>query len=143
MEPIQNPSLLAWGHPIIASTGLVLAFIVLRWGLAQRRQRLSGKPAPAGNLKRHSQLGPWAAGILAAATFGGVGSAVFLRGWKPLASAHGKLGVVCGISFALMWWLGRRLLAGEKRWAGLHGVLGAVSFFAGLVAGLLGLTMLP
>jgi hypothetical protein len=143
LEPIQDPSILAWGHPVIASLGLVLAFVALRQGLGQRRQRLTGKAAPAGNLKRHSRLAPWAAGVLCAASFGGLGSAVSLRAFQPLASAHGKLGMLCGLSFALMWWLGRKLLAGEKRLAPLHGILGAVTFFAGLIAGLLGLTMLP
>ena len=143
MEPIKEPSLLAWVHPAIGTAGLVLAFVLLRQGLAQRRQRLVGTPAPPGTLKRHSRLGPWAVAVLLGASLGGPASSVLFRGWQPFASAHGKLGMLCAASFAVMWWLGRRLLRGEKKWAGLHGVLGLVTMLTGAVVALLGISMLP
>ncbi|MEW5742645.1 MAG: DUF4079 family protein [Myxococcota bacterium] len=142
MDP-KNPGVLAYAHPALATVTLLLCFVVLRQGLAQRRQRLTKVTAPAGNLKRHSTLGPWAVGLFLASLVGGLGSAVALRGWTPLGTWHGRLALGAAALFGLVWLLGRRLLANDKRLANSHGLLGLVALFLGGIAAMLGISLLP
>lgn len=137
-----NP-LLAYGHPAMASVALLLAWLVFRAGFHQRIQRLRRVQAPAGSLARHLKLAPWSVGLLVASTIGGVGSAVTLRGWKPLATFHGVLGVVTALIFVGLWLLGRQLTGGKKHLANAHGVLALLSLFAAGLAGVLGISLLP
>lgn len=142
MDP-KNPGVWAYLHPAMATVTLVVCFVVLRQGLAQRRQRLRKVAPPPGTLKRHTALGPWAVGLFLASAVGGVGSAVVVRGWAPLATWHGKLALGAAVMFATVWWLGRRLLAQEKQHANTHGVLGLLALFVAGVAAMLGISLLP
>lgn len=135
--------LLPYGHPLLGTLTLVLAFFVFRDGFAQRKQRLSRIPATAASRQRHLKFGPWSAGLMVVSALGGIVSAIYLRNWKFLASFHGKLGVATVLMFLIMWWLGRRLAAGEKQLAANHGILGLLALFAGGLTGLLGISMLP
>ena len=135
--------LLPYVHPLVGTLTLLLAFAVFRDGFAQRKQRLSRVPASAGSRSRHVKWGPWSSALMVLSAVLGIGSAIFLRNWKLLASFHGKLGVATVLMFLVMWWLGRRLNAGEKQLAGNHGVLGLLALFAGGLTGLLGISMLP
>lgn len=127
----------------MATVCLLLCFVVLRQGLAQRRARLRKTPAPAGNLKRHSSLGPWAVGLFLASLVGGLGSAVALREWAPLGTWHGRLALGAAILFGAVWLLGRKLLDNHKALANTHGVLGLLALFLAGVAAMLGLSLLP
>ncbi len=135
--------LLPYAHPLVGTLTLLLAFIVFRDGFAQRKQRLSRIPARPASRQRHVKWGPWSTGLMVSSALLGIGSALYLRNWKFLASWHGKLGVTTVLMFLIMWWLGRRLNAGEKQLAGNHGVLGLLALFAGGLTGLLGISMLP
>ena len=135
--------LLPYVHPLVGTLTLLLAFIVFRDGFAQRKQRLSRIPATAASRQRHVKWGPWSAALMVSSALLGIGSALYLRNWKFLASWHGKLGVTTVLMCLIMWWLGRRLYAGEKHLAGNHGVLGLLALFAGGLTGLLGISMLP
>jgi hypothetical protein len=135
--------LLAYGHPLLATFSLLFAFFVFRDGFAQRKQRLRRIPAPPEKRPRHIKLGPWSSGLMLLSAVGGIGSTILIRKWEPLASFHGKLGLTTALVFALMWWLGRRLVAGDKHLAGRHGVIGLLAMFAGGLTGLLGISMLP
>ena len=135
--------LLPYGHPLLGTFTLLLAFFVFRDGFAQRKQRLSRIPATPASRQRHVKWGPWSSGLMVASALGGIVSTLFLRNWKFLASFHGKLGVATVLMFLVMWWLGRRLNAGEKQLAGNHGILGLLALFAGGLTGLLGISMLP
>lgn len=142
MDP-KNPGVWAYLHPAMAGVTLLLCFVALRQGLKQRVQRLRRITAPEGNLKRHSKLGPWAVGLFAASAVGGLGSAILVRGWAPLATWHGKLAVLAAVMFGGVWLIGRKLLEGERRRANTHGVLGLLALFVGGVAALLGISLLP
>lgn len=142
MDP-KNPGLVAYLHPALGTATLLLCFVVLRQGLAQRRLRLRRVPPAAGALKRHVRLGPWAVGLFALSAVGGLGSAVALRAWAPLATWHGRLGLLAAVLFAGVWLLGRRLLAQQKALANTHGVLGLVALFLGGFVALLGISLLP
>lgn len=140
---MESTSPLAWGHPALAALTLVLAFYVFRQGFHQRVQRLRRVQAPAGSYQRHVKLAPYSVGLLVLSTLGGLGSAVALRGWKPLATFHGWLGVASAVAFVGLWLLGRKLTAGKKDLAGAHGVLGLLALFAAGLTGLLGISLLP
>ena len=130
-------------HPLLAALALLLALLVFRDGFAQRKQRLRRVPAPPGSQARHLKLGPWAAGLICLSAVGGLSSAVLLRKWEPLHTAHGWLGVGSALMFLAMVWLGRRLAARDKRLVELHGVLGLFAVFGAGLAGLLGIALLP
>lgn len=135
--------LLAYAHPLVATIGLLLAFVVFRDGFAQRRQRVRRRQAPEGSRKRHVKLGPWAVALSVLSLVGGLGSAVVLRDWAPLATFHGKLGVVSVLGFLGLWWMGRQLVAQTGPLAPKHGVLGLFTLFAAGLTGVLGLSLLP
>lgn len=143
MVETSAPGNLAYLHPAIAGLTLLLGFVMLRMGLAQREQRTRKKTAPMGNLKRHATLGPWVIGLYVVSAFGGVGSAILLRGWKPLATWHGRVAVIGALGFVGVWWLGKKLLSGERAQANLHGVLGLLALFLGGISALLGISLLP
>ncbi|MFZ5439988.1 MAG: DUF4079 family protein [Myxococcota bacterium] len=136
-------SVIAYFHPVMSAVALLLAWVVFRQGFHQRKQRLTRKPAPEGSWQRHVQLGPWSVGLLVTSAFGGVGSAVAVRGWKPLDTFHGWLGLASALMFVGLWLLGRALARGDKTHAGKHGVLGLLAMFAAGVTGVLGISLLP
>lgn len=140
---LVSQDLLAYGHPLLATISLLLAFFVFRDGFAQRKQRLGRISAPPEKRPRHIKLGPWSSGLMLLSAAGGILSASFIRKWEPLATFHGKLGLATALVFGLMWWLGRRLVAGDKHLANRHGVIGLLALFAGGLTGLLGISMLP
>lgn len=140
---MESPSVLAYGHPVMAAVTLVLAFYVFRQGFHQRIQRLRRVKAPEGSYARHVKLAPWSVALLVASSLGGLGSAVFLRGWKPLATFHGWLGLASALAFLGLWLLGRQLTAGKRQLAGSHGVLGLLAMFAAGLTGVLGISLLP
>ena len=139
----NDPGPIAYFHPVIAGVVLVLLAWMLTMGLTQRAQRTRKKPAPPGNLKRHSTLGPYLVVGYLFVGWIGVTTAVFARKMTPLASWHGRLALLGGVGFVTVWVLGRTLLKGEKSRANLHGVLGVVSLFVAGIAALLGISMLP
>ena len=118
--------LLPYGHPLLGTLTLLLAFFVFRDGFAQRKQRLSRIPATPASRARHVKFGPWSSALMVVSALGGIGSTLFLRNWKFLASFHGKMGVTTVLMFLVMWWLGRRLNAGEKQLAGNHELMADV-----------------
>ena len=135
--------LLVYGHPLLATVSVFLAFLVYRDGFAQRKLRLRRIQPPEGSRARHVKLGPWSMALMIASALTGLASALWLREWKLLATFHGKLAVVTTLMFVVMWWLGRRLVAGERARANTHGVLGVVSMFAMGLAAVLGISLLP
>ena len=135
--------LLVYGHPAVATVAIVVALFVFRDGFAQRKLRLARVTPPEGSRARHIRLGPLSAALIIGASVGGLGSAIVLREWKPLGTFHGWLGLVTAALFALMWWLGRKLVAGERVFAARHGVLGLLAAFAAGVTGILGISLLP
>lgn len=141
--PPKDPGALAFVHPIFAAAVLLFCFLQLRSGLQLRTLRTRKVQPPPGTLKRHSRSGPWALGLFAASAVGGAGSAVVLREWTPLGTWHGRLGLAAVLLYAVVWVMGRKLLAGEKQHAHLHGVLATLALFVGGICALLGLDLLP
>lgn len=134
---------LIYGHPLLATVSVFLAFLVYRDGFAQRKLRLRRIQPPEGSRARHVKLGPWSMALMIASALTGMVSALWLREWKLLATFHGKLALTTTLMFVVMWWLGRKLVAGERERANTHGVLGVLSMFAMGLAAVLGISLLP
>lgn len=134
----RDVGLWAYLHPALGATALLLAFQVLRLGLEQRRLRRARQGGSA--LKRHMASGPWAAGLFGLAAATGVASAVLVRGWAPLATWHGRLGLAATAGFGVVFWLARALPGpGAKA----HGLWGLGALFVGGLAALMGIALLP
>ncbi len=135
--------LLVYGHPIVATVSVLLAFLVYRDGFAQRKLRLRRVQPPAGSRARHVKLGPWSMALMVVSALLGMASALWLREWKFLATFHGKVALVTTLMFVIMWWLGRRLVKGERQVANTHGIIGVLSLFAAGLTAVLGISLLP
>jgi hypothetical protein len=135
--------LLIYGHPLLATVSVFLAFLVYRDGFAQRKLRLRRVPPPEGSRARHVKLGPWSTALMVGSALTGLASSVWLRNWAPLDKFHGKLAVVTTLMFVIMWWLGRRLVANERQLANTHGILGVLALFAAGLTAVLGISLLP
>jgi hypothetical protein len=135
--------LLIYGHPLLATVSVFLAFVVFSDGFAQRKLRLRRVQPPEGSRARHVKLGPWSMALMVASALTGMASALWLREWKWLATFHGKLAIVTTLMFVIMWWLGRKLVAGERERANTHGILGVLSLFAMGLTAVLGISLLP
>ena len=135
--------LLIYGHPLLATVSVLLAFLVYRDGFAQRKLRLRRVQPPEGSRARHVKWGPWSTGLMVASALTGLASAVWLRNWEFLGKLHGKLALVTTLMFVIMWWLGRRLVKGERSLANTHGIIGVLSLFAAGLTAVLGISLLP
>lgn len=135
--------LLPYGHPLVGTIALLLAWFVFRDGFAQRKQRLRRVQAPQGSRKRHVELGPWSMVFMLVSAFGGLGTAVLVRSWKPMDTFHGWLGVASALLFVVMWRLGRPLIPQGGPQSNRHGLLGLLALFAAGLTGVLGISLLP
>lgn len=142
MTPTTSVSPLAFVHPVLVGLGFVLAVLVFNQGLKQRDQRVKRTPAPTGNRARHVAMGPWVVGLILVGAVGGLVSTVVLRGWRPLGTWHGRLGVAATGLFTLEWVFGRRVLE-QRGSAARHGLVGLAAVAFGGLASLLGIELLP
>jgi hypothetical protein len=100
---------LAYAHPAFMAAVLALVLLALRAGLALRRARRLGVRRDARAYARHLRLAKLAVALLPLGFAAGLASAVELRGWEALRSAHGWVGSFAFALFLGTAWLGRRL----------------------------------
>lgn len=123
--------------------GLALAGLALRSGLALRRTRRGrGRRTPSMR-PAHLRVARPAVVMLLLGFIGGPVSAVWLRGWDPLASFHGPVGLVAAILFAGAGFLGHQLAAGRSRAFQAHALLGVLGVLVGALAAVAGFSLLP
>lgn len=138
---------LAYLHPVWMLCAIALALAALRSGLSLRRGRLgerSASPAERGRLRGlHLRFAKFALPALYLGALFGLCSAVWLRGWSPLASAHGMLGMLTLALFTGAAVFGRSLEAGERRFASRHGMLGLAGTLATALTFGSGFVLLP
>jgi hypothetical protein len=134
---------LAYAHPAIASVGILLALLVLSWGLRIRDARLRRKPSPPNVANRHVRLAPITVGILLAAFALGPLSSVLIREWKLLHTFHGWAGLAAITSFTAAALLGRRLRRTPGPRRRLHGNLGLLAILFAAIAAITGIQLLP
>lgn len=122
---------------------LVLVVIALRAGLAIRKRRVRGLRPQGKVVQRHVRFAKPAVALVVVGLVGGTVSAFLLRGWEPLRSAHGILGVLSAVLFCAAAVLGRRVMQGERSAVAAHGAVGAVAALAAGVAAVAGFVLLP
>lgn len=138
--------LLAYAHPAFMLAALALALLALRAGLALRRARRLGARRDARGYARHLRLAKLAVALLPLGFAAGVASAVLLRGWGALGSAHGWVSSATLTLFLAAAFAGRRL---ERRAArsGLspdtHALLGVLAALCAAASLFTGFVLLP
>ena len=122
---------------------LVLAGLTLRAGLRIRRARRGLAPRDPRLRQRHLRLAKPAFALVLVGFVGGPLSAVVLRGWQPLASFHGALGLTVAALFIGAGVLGWRIEHGRARAFEAHAVLGALAVLGAALAAVAGFVLLP
>lgn len=125
------------------ATGLLLASLALRTGLALRRARAGrGRRTPAMR-PAHLRFAKPAVALLLVGFVGGPVSAVWLRGWDAFHSFHSFAGLAAASLFAAAAVLGHRIEAhGSKRFD-THAGLAGLAVLLGALAAVAGFTLLP
>ncbi len=122
---------------------LGMALLALRTGLALRRARAGRTPRPPRGRRRHLRLAKPAVAMLVVGFAAGPLSSAWLRGWEPLRSFHGAVGLLAALFFAAAALAGRRLEGGRSRAFGAHALLGGAGLLLGALAAIAGLSLLP
>ena len=145
MDPARTNPLyetLSYVHPVLAALSLLLALVVLNAGLTMQDARRKRRPRPD-VARRHLALAPWAAWGVGLAFVLGPLSSTFLRGFQPMRSAHGWLGLVTTALFVAAALLGRRLKVQPGKGVSLHGKLGLLAMALSMAVALTGFALLP
>jgi hypothetical protein len=133
--------LLAYAHPLFMLAALALVLLALRAGIALRSARRLGVRRDGRTYRRHLRFAKLAVLMLPLGFAAGVLSAVGLRGWGALGSAHGWISIGTLALFLATARLGRALeqRAGPARVPpdrhALLGVLAALCAAASLFSG--------
>ena len=122
---------------------LVIAVLTLRSGLALRRARAGRDALAPRGRERHLKLAKPAVALLLVGFAAGPLSSVWLRGFEPLRSFHGAVGLAAALCFAAAGLAGLRLEAGRSRAYGAHALLGGAGLLLGALAAVAGITLLP
>jgi hypothetical protein len=146
---------LAYAHPVFMLSALALVLLALRAGLALRRARRLGVRRDGRSYARHLRLAKLAIALLPLGYAAGVASAVGLRGWDALGSAHGWVSSAALTLFLVAALVGRKLERGSGRLTAtsgqrsarvtpdLHALLGVLAALCAAVALFTGFVLLP
>lgn len=135
--------MLAYAHPAWMVASLLLAIVAMRIGLRLRRARVTRRPAGRGAREAHLRFAKLAVVCIGAGLVAGPVSAVWLRGWEPLGTFHGVVGLVAGGLFAATAFHGRRLERGLRDARSAHAACAALAMLAAGVAAIAGFVLLP
>lgn len=125
------------------SVSLLLAALALQSGLAIRRARQTRRPPPRGARQRHLWLAQPAFFLLCIGFAAGIASAVWLRGFAPLRSFHGVLGVLAITLFVLARRTGERLEHGDLAVRERHAQLALAAMLIAVLTAIAGFVLLP
>jgi hypothetical protein len=138
--------LVAYAHPAFMLATLALALLTLRAGLALRRARRLGLQRDGRTLAKHLRLAKLAITLLPIGYAAGLASALWLRGWDALASAHGRIASVTLALFLTAAYAGRKL---ERKQAGAlatpdtHALLAVLAALGAAASLFTGFVLLP
>ena len=134
---------LAYAHPafMLAVLGCVLA--ALRFGLGLRRARRAGARRDGRAYARHLRVAKLAAALLPLGFAGGLASALWLRGWGALESAHGWVACTTLALFLATAYFGRRLERGARDSHEVHAAFAVVAVLGAAAATFTGFALLP
>lgn len=140
-ETLQH--LLAWVHPVWMVLSIGLSFAALRVGLRLRQARRGGRRRRPGDLRLHLKLAKPAVWLIGAGFGLGLASAVWLRGLRFLANAHGLVASAALALFVATGILGWRLEHGRSRARDAHALAALLALLAAIAAFGTGLVLLP
>ncbi len=134
---------LAHAHPLFMLAALVLALLALRAGLGLRRARRLGARRDSRAYARHLRLAKLAVTLLPFGFAAGIASAVLLRGWSALGSAHGWVSSGTLALFLAAAWFGRGLERRASEARDTHALLGVLAALCAAASLFTGFVLLP
>ena len=134
---------LAYVHPVWMLTGIALAVLALRSGLALRRSRRLGVGRTPEMRPRHLRWAKPAVVVLIVGFVGGPISAVWLRGMEPFGTFHAWLGILAASLFSAAAVMGHRIEKHHSRAFDAHALLGTLAVLAAAVGAVAGFVLLP
>ena len=134
---------MAYGHPIVMTGALCLVGLAFSRRLALRKRRLTGLPQGPGPRQAHLSVARWGVALVVLGSISGPLSAFFLRGWSPLGTLHGWLGLVAAMLFALTGWWGWRLEQGISSSFSAHGWSALLAVAVAALTAAAGMVLLP
>ena len=141
----QDETLATWAfvHPIAMAVVIVLGLFVYATGMRLRERRVKKKPTPKEHKDRHTRIAQPFVLLFFAGFIAGPLSAVYIRGFAPMNSAHGWLGAAALLLFATAGSLGMGLKQGRSSRAAVHGLLAVLGAMLALAAAIAGIELLP
>lgn len=134
---------LAYAHPLFMLAALALVLLALRAGLALRRARRVGLRRDGRAYARHLRLAKLAVALLPFGFAAGIASAVLLRGWDALGSAHGWISSGTLALFLAAGFLGRRLERRASEARDTHALLAVLAALCAAASLFTGFVLLP
>jgi hypothetical protein len=134
---------LAYAHPAFMLATLGLALAALRVGLGLRRARRTGARRDGRAYARHLRLAKLAVALLPLGFAAGIASAVLLRGWSALGSAHGWISSGALALFLAAAFFGRRLERGARHEHDTHALLAVLAVLSAAASLFTGFVLLP
>ncbi|MBM4383722.1 MAG: DUF4079 family protein [Deltaproteobacteria bacterium] len=134
---------LAYAHPAFMLAALGLALAALRLGLGLRSSRRLGARRDGRAYARHLRLAKLAVTLLPLGFAAGVASAVLLRGWSALGSAHGRISSAALVLFLGAALFGRKLERGAKDAHDTHALLAVLAALCAAASIFTGFVLLP
>ncbi len=134
---------LAYAHPLFMLASLTLALLALRAGLRMRAARKRGARRDGRTLARHLRLAKLALALLPIGFAAGIASAVWLRGWDALTSAHGWVSSTALALFYAAGFVGSRLERRASEARDAHALLGVLAALCAAAAFGTGFVLLP
>jgi len=125
------------------TASLLLVLLALRSGLALRRSRRGLARRSPGQRPAHLRVAKPAVGLALIGFVGGLASSVWLRGWEPVHTFHGVLGIAVASLFAAAAFLGHRIEAHRSRAFDAHALLAGLAALGAAVAAVAGFVLLP
>ena len=141
--PHLAPAWVPFVHPALAGLSLVLAFVTMRRGLLLRDARVKRKAPPPKGQRKHVALARPVVLALVGSFALGLGSAVLVRGFKPLNTAHGWFALLATACFAGTGLIGTGLTRDPGKRRAVHALLAVLALGLGLLAALTGIELLP
>jgi hypothetical protein len=134
---------LAYAHPVFMLAALGFALMALRLGLGLRSARRLGERRDARTYARHLRLAKLAVALLPLGFAAGIASAVLLRGWSALTSAHGWISSGTLALFLAAAFFGRELERGAKDAHDNHALLAVLAALCAAASLFTGFVLLP
>jgi hypothetical protein len=122
---------------------LAFAGLALRSGLGLRRGRLGRAPRKGGARRAHLRVAKPAVALVALGFLGGLGSAVWLRGWSVFGTFHAILALAVLALFGAAAAVGHRIEEGRSRAFDTHAQLAGLAVLLAAVAAVAGFVLLP